>query len=133
MKPTVTLVHDMAYAYDMLAIACIKVVYNPQDHKALAGYLDLNTTLEQQQGELDHDAITSCDEFARLSQVNQEMYIRINEMKLREATGEDAKYIDDRVYQRFLAKKALQERFFPANPLTETKHGYDTKQEDKRV
>lgn len=132
MKPTVTLIHDMAYAYDMLTIACIKLLHNPQDHKALAGYLDLNSSLERQQGEADHAVITSCDEFIRLNRVNTEMYIRINEMKLREATGEDAKYIDDRVYQRFLAKKALQQRWFPSSPLTETKHGY-TEQEDKRV
>lgn len=133
MKPTTTLVHDTAYVYDMCAIAAIKRYYNPEDIKARNGHLFLNNSLMEQHGVEDHVDILSSSEYGRLYKVNEEMYVRINEMKLREATGEDAKYIDDRVYQRFLAKKALQERFFPANPLTETKHGYDTKQEDKRV
>lgn len=132
MKPTVTLTHDMAYAYDMLAIACIKANYNKQEEAAERMYHALWDTLEAQQGKADHHAIIYCGEYGRLYEVNEEMYIRINEMKLREATGEDAKYIDDRVYQRFLAKKALQQRWFPSSPLTETKHGY-TEQEDKRV
>lgn len=132
MKPTTTLVHDTAYVYDMFAISSIKCEFNSHDSKVLEAQTQLYYTLLDQQGFHDHYQITESEEYQDLYAVNKEMYVRINEMKTREPTGEDAKYIDDRVYQRFLAKKALQEKFFPSSPLTETKHGY-TEQEDKRV
>lgn len=120
----VTLEHDAAFVYDMLAIATIKVVYNPSDPKAITVVTDLISKLERQIGAEKHLQVVGSPEYADLYRVNAEMYVRIDELKLRGEQPGDAKYIDDRVYQRWLAKKNLQERHF-GSTVSEQKFGYD--------
>lgn len=127
----ITLSVSQSYAYDMLAIAHIKMTRNSST-AAVLEHMRLVEQIQPQVGAAKHDAIVRSPEYARLQEVNDQMYLRIDEMKQRAPTGEDAQYIDDRVYARFKAKQALQWRWFPGENLTETKHGY-TGEEDKRV
>jgi hypothetical protein len=120
----ITLTHSEAFAYDLLSIAYVKLFHNPRDKRAHKNVMDLSAEIERQVGGAPHEAILASDSFDHLYRVNDEMYVRINEIKQRKVTAEDATYIDDRVYQRFLAKKALQEKWFPDDPLTEQKFGY---------
>ena len=123
----ITLTHSEAFAYDLLSIAYVKLFHNSGDERAYKNVMDLSAEIECQVGGAPHEAILASDSYDRLYRVNDEMYVRINEIKQRKVTPEDATYIDDRVYQRFLAKKALQEKWFPDAPLTEQKFGYEKK------
>ncbi len=126
----IALILSEAYCYDMLSIAYIKAL-RTREGRSTGGthewveYFRLSTMITLQVDATKHRDIAASSEYKTLLRVNEEMYDRINLMKTRPATGEDAMYIDDRVHQRFLAKKALQARWFPETPLTEIKHGYE--------
>lgn len=129
----IALILSEAYAYDMLSIAYIKSVRTMEGRSTGATpewheYERMSTLIDVQVGRDKHYMVACSFEYKDLLRVNEEMYDRINLMKTRPATGEDAMYIDDRVHQRYLAKKALQARWFPDSPLTETKHGYSDKE-----
>jgi hypothetical protein len=113
-----------AFAYDLLAIADIKTLRNVGNYQASLACADLDDEIAQQVGYNHHCAVLASDEYAALRKVNDEMYVRIDELKARGEQLGDAVYIDSRVYQRFLAKQALQKRWFPDQPLTEQKMGY---------
>lgn len=124
-----------AYVFDMLAIASIKAMRVSRDDIQSPAWKErqrLEDAIISQIGPDLFECILNSPEYARLYEVNDQMFVRIDEMKLREPTGEDARYIDDRVFARFKAKQALQARWFPNEQMTETKHGY-TGEEDKRV
>jgi hypothetical protein len=120
----ISLAVSEAYAYDMLAIATLKMGMNPKDGKAKENMLQLADQMIGQLGDERYLEVLESEEYEALYRVNREMYIRIDELKQREERVGDARYIDNRVYQRFLAKMALQKRWFPEAPLTEQKMGY---------
>ncbi len=124
MKSTTVLTHDTAFVYDLLSIAAVKVRKNPNSQLAFDSYIKLVETLREQHGQDDHLIIVDSPEYKELFRINEEMYTRIDECKTRAATGEDFYYIDDRVYERWLAKKKLQEKFFLGASLSEQKFGY---------
>ncbi len=118
---------DESYAYDMLAIAGIKSDknMNRRNKQADENYSRLCDEIEDQVGHGKHLGVICSKEFGHLSTVNEEMYNRIDEMKARGEQLGDATYIDSRVFARYQAKKALQDKWFPDSPLTEQKFGYD--------
>lgn len=122
----ITLEHDASFVYDMLAIATIKAVHNPLDLNAGLNIARLVGEIEPQVGKEKHFEVIGSPEYAELYRVNEEMYVRIDELKKRGEQLGDAKYIDDRVYLRWLAKKNLQERLFGAG-VVEQKFGYTSK------
>lgn len=117
-----------SYVFDMLAISAIKAERGDSVESRAAADLEadrLENIIIAHIGTDLYDVVLASPEYEKLYRVNKEMFIRINEMKSgREPTAEDAKYVDDRVFARFKAKQALQVRWFPEQPLTETKHGY---------
>ncbi len=121
---TIYLSHPAAFAYDLLAIAAIKARRNPNDNAAKGNLMELDCAIQGQVGSMHHEQVCASPEYLDLLRVNDEMYVRIDEMKLREATGEDARYVDDRVFQRFVAKGRLQKEWFPGTAMTEQKFGY---------
>lgn len=125
----ITLDLSESYCYDMLAILAVKL-NQTLDDKTRVEYIRMSDRIAAQVP--NHQEVVRSPEYNRLYEVNREMFVRIDELKQRKPTGEDAQYIDDRVYARFKAKQALQARWFPDQPLTEIKYGY-TGQEDKRV
>lgn len=119
----VTLTHDASFVYDMLAIASIKSARNPTNIAALRHVALLIGELQSQLGDEKHFSIIGSKEYRDLYAVNDEMYVRIDELKIRGEQPGDAKYIDDRVYLRWQAKKNLQEKWF-GESVEEQKFGY---------
>lgn len=111
-----------AYVYDMLAILAVKVVASPTPMNKSNGE-ELTNYLMRVVGE--HSKIIESPEMAELMIANQHVFDLINLIKTRPATGEDATAIDMGNHRRYLAKLALQKRFFPDCPFTEQKIGYD--------
>lgn len=113
-----------AYVYDMLSILVVKASrsatqINLDNVASLDGYLRSVVGADQ------HKAVTSSPEGQALFQANLRVFERIDLIKTRAATGDDATYIDEQNYARYQAKLALQRRFFPDCPFTEQKIGYD--------
>ena len=121
----ITLRHNEAFAYDLLAIAQIKALRNPDNEEACLICLNLAFEIERQVGREKHEMIIVSREYLNLYRVNDEIYVRVDEAKVRGEQVGDHRYIDDRVYQRWLAKRALQKQWFPEELLTEQKMGYE--------
>lgn len=119
----ITLTHSEAFAYDLLAIAEIKAARSDSGRAVFSAHA-LDEEIERQVGAKKHEVVLESPEYAHLMKVNDEMYVRIDELKARGEQPGDARYIDDRVYQRYLAKQALQAAHFPGTVLTEQKFGY---------
>lgn len=117
------LTHSEAFAYDLLSIADIKYVKTKAE-TAWSNFATLRDEIVAQIGDEKHRNVVDSPEYEQLYRVNHEMYVRIDELKARGEQFGDARYIDDRVYQRYLAKQALQKAHFPEQPLTEQKFGY---------
>lgn len=114
-----------AYVYDMLAILLLKVDKTDASLKAVTNHHELNTYLISAIGGVTHVNVLYSPEFQSLYFANLAVFDRIDLIKTRPATGEDAIYIDQQNYARYQAKLALQKRFFPDCPFAEQKIGYD--------
>ena len=116
---------DEAYAFDMLSILEVKW-QEKSDKLNEDNFYKFSENLLFELNNFDFLLkILHSKEYKKLKEVNYQIFIRINEIKKREIHASDAIFIDDLNYQRYLAKKALQETFFPKNKLTEQKIGYD--------
>ncbi len=113
-----------AFLYDLFSIASIKTCWNPSDVAAQEEAERLSTAIASEVGKEVHWAVLGSEEFATLRRINEEIYVRNDEIKVRPITAEDMAYTDAKVGQRWLAKRALQRRWFPTQPLTEQKYGY---------
>jgi hypothetical protein len=113
---------DEAYAFDMLSILEIKASEDPSLKDNMIRFAE---SLVDELSFFKFSDIGLSKEYKDLKDANHCIFQRINEMKKREATGEDAIYIDSMNYQRFLAKKELQKKFFPESALSEQKLGYN--------
>lgn len=125
---------DEAFAYDLLAILMIKGEKcqnrSPEVNNArwrLEGELEHQGEDDEsaRAGILQHSQVLRSPQFAALRQANLTVFNRIDAIKARGEQPGDATFVDQHNYQRFLCKRDLQERFFPASPLTEQKLGYD--------
>lgn len=113
---------DEAAAYDMLAILDVKWLH-VQD-EALDAVVDkLTAEIELAIGESRHWEICQSPEYWNLFAANRAVFEAIDAMQIHETPG-DATKIDRLNHERYLCKRALQERFFPTK-LTERKIGYD--------
>jgi hypothetical protein len=107
---------DESYAFDYLTILYIKSKTNP----SLIDQVNQCEKLLKQQinnNELWQKIITS-EEFKYLSRINQEVFWAVDAARYGSIS---AKEVDAKNMQRYHAKKALQEKFFPSDPLTEYK------------
>lgn len=113
-----------AYAYDMLAILFIKANkdYNETNNRNAE---NLSGCIGRQVGKELHQTIVRSGEFLELYYANLSVFERIDDIKRRAEQLGDATYIDQKNYQRFLAKKNLQEKYFPEQLMTEIKIGYN--------
>jgi len=112
---------DESYAYDALSILAIKVKKN-YNLATSSNYIKLNDSMLKQIE--NHDTILKSNEYLDLSNTNQEIFDYLDKMKIN-PTIEDGVWVDTMNYQRFIRKKALQEKFFPDSKITEQKLGYD--------
>ncbi len=119
--------HSASFAYDLLAIAAIKARRNPDDNAAKGNLMMLEDEIQRQVGILHHEQVCASEEYRELYRVNDEIYVRIDEIKARGEQLGDARYVDDRVYQRYVAKRGLQEKWFAGTALSEQKFGYVAK------
>ena len=111
------------YAYDLLAISQIKSDKNPKDSNASKNFDLLSKEICRQVGAELHFKILKSKEYERLYSVNEEIYLKIDQLK---ALGErygDAIFIDSKNYERWVAKSNLQKIWFNQS-VTEQKFGY---------
>ena len=115
---------DEAVAYDMLSILSVKNKHISSKESSIA-FEGMWMDIFIEVGAVIHQQVMGSDEYKKLASTNQRIFSRLNDIKLREPHAADALFIDDSNYRRYLAKRALQERFFPTVPLTERKIGYE--------
>lgn len=121
---TIYLSHSAAFAYDLLAIAAIKVRRNPDDNGAKGNLMLLDDEIQRQVGVLHHEQVCASAEYLNLLKVNDEMYVAIDALNEKGEMHGMATYVNDRVHQRYLAKGALQQAWFAGTAMTEQKFGY---------
>lgn len=132
---------DEAYAFDMLSILRVKNERVPTEGGAASHHRLEGDIREQISDGLCGDILAS-PEYAALVRINAALFDALEMLKRTDAhfatitegqwpptltQGEwpgAASEIDQMVYKRYLCKRALQERFFPARALTERKIGY---------
>ena len=112
---------DEAYAFDFLAILEVKFLQskNPSMKNKVneyAGYI------EKQIGEPKFYEITASQEWKNLVEANTKTFEWVDKAKTDSCKASD---VDRSNYERCKARKALQEKFFPGRPITETKTGYE--------
>ena len=115
---------DESYCYDMLSILLVKVkkASNEKREKAFDNWLKMSTEMAAEIGNAKHSVVIDSVEYKNLYDVNDRLYDLVDAVKKDPCLG---KQLDDEVYNRYLAKKALQERFFPEVELKEQKFGYN--------
>ena len=99
---TLYLSHPAAFAYDLLAIAAIKALHNPDSNEAKGNLMLLEDEIQRQVGALLHEQVCASVEYANLFKVNEEMYVAIDALNEKGEMHGMATYINDRVHQRRL-------------------------------
>lgn len=113
---------DEAYAFDMLSILLIKNgALQTIESEAIA-----NKMIDELKARLrdSFSNVMASVEFSNLYAANLKVFNLINLIKTRPEQPGDASVIDRGNYERYLAKKALQEKFYPNETLSEKKIGY---------
>lgn len=110
---------DHAYAFDMLAILLVKSkkqnnIQNAQNYFAAASEIKDQIGVDKMQ------EVLNSQEFHDLRDINSEIFDLVTKAQTDECLASD---IDKGNYQRYLAKKIVQERFF-GGELKEQKIGY---------
>lgn len=106
---------DEAYAFDYLAILEIKKDLSPLAQQT---WISCQEYLKQQLDSLLWQSIIESPEYQYLIHINQEVFLAVDAARYGDIS---AKEVDDKNMQRYYAKKALQEKFFPSKTLTEYK------------
>ncbi len=115
---------DEAAAYDMLAIQSIKNEHNGRlSMMEIEEHTVFSYQIGREVGQELHVVILASSEYEALRLANQRVFEAVDIVKLPYTF--DARWIDGLNYQRYVAKQALQKRWFPDKPLTERKLGYD--------
>jgi len=121
---------DAAYGYDALAILVVKQRSGASD-TILDSIQLMDEALSRQVGAAKHDHILISREYKRMLEVNQWLFTSFDWLHTEglRAPAEQVKahaIEQDRVngVDRAAAKRALQERWFPGEALTEQKVGY---------
>lgn len=114
---------DYGYAYDYLSIFEVKVK-KVGGVKAIQNFTNCYQVVEQQVGTKKMIEVFVSDEYRHLVQMNIRLFELVDEVKSDPYKGKE---LDEQVYIRFLAKKKVQEKFFPDSTQLEQKVGYEQK------
>lgn len=116
----IKLLVDEAYAFDYLSI--LEVKSTKKDDQKLKNTLDsCKENIAAQISKDLFDSIFQSIEYEKLFEVNNKLFEAVDLAKENLVT---AKYVDDLVYERYLAKTQLQNKFFK-EAVTEVKMGYE--------
>lgn len=109
-----------SYGFDFLSIYEVKIKKNGGE-KAVLNFNQTADHILKQIGIFLFNNILNSEEYKNLVRINTELFDLVDAVKHNPCLGKE---IDSQVYKRFLAKKALQEKFFPESEITEQKIGY---------
>lgn len=112
---------DFGYAFDFLSIYEVKInkVNTVQNVK---NFTETYHYLKEQIDERKFFEVMDSKEYADLLKANEELFDLVD---LAKKDAVKASVVDAGVYKRFLAKRALLEKFFPEAEKVEQKFGYD--------
>jgi len=110
------------YIFDILSIYQIKYSKSAQskDNLNLRNFNILLNEIKSQIGNNQTDIIINSQEYANLLKANLETFELVDAVKVNPCLGKE---VDESNYNRFLAKKTLQEKYFNST-YSETKIGY---------
>jgi hypothetical protein len=103
---------DEGYAFDYLSIQEVKMTKNNDSDIHLGNYLHCSHHLTQQCGEELFEKIITSKYYQDLLDVNEKLFNYVVLARKNECT---AKEVDDTNNERYHAKIALRENFFPDN------------------
>lgn len=108
------------YIFDILSIYQVKITKSPANSVNHYNYNELLSEISNQIGKETIDIILNSEEYSNLYSANLETFNLVDLVKSNPCLGKD---VDASNYKRFLAKKALQEKWFH-NSYSEIKIGY---------
>lgn len=111
---------DEAYAFDYLSILEVKLTKR-NDQKLKNTFDSCKENIYSQVGEDLFNEIFESIEYEKLFEVNNKLFEAVDLAKKNLVT---AKYVDDLVFERYLAKTQLQKKFFKEDVI-EVKMGYE--------
>lgn len=104
-----------AYAFDYLAILVVKGERGVEQRDA---WKPLAVDLSRQVGAIRFKLVKRSPEWRRMLAANRRVFLLVE----RAARGRcEARDVEQSNYERYLAKRELQERFWPGEPLAERK------------
>lgn len=115
---------DPGYMFDYLSILNVKLVKKPSE-KSSRNYDETVLNVCDQIGFEKYMEIRYSDEYFNLFNINSKLFDLVDEVKRNPHMW--ACIVDNEVWARFLAKKALQEKFFPEIEQKEQKFDYEQK------
>lgn len=102
---------DKGGFYDMLSIALVKTLKNPQNQEAQRNYLRMTDELEGLVGRARHQLVIMSPEFSAMRDVNMALYDRLGSLQAYK-TPEEERRTDELNNGRMEAKRRLQARWF---------------------
>lgn len=109
------------YIFDILSIYQVKVIKSNENSIHLNNFSNLLNEITSQIGNQKVADIIGSKEYDDLCQANLETFDLVDAVKTSPCLGKE---VDASNYKRFLAKKALQEKWFDSN-YSEVKIGYE--------
>lgn len=106
---------DVGYAFDFLAILQLKFNNGLISHDDVS---DCMEQIESQIGKESFEKVADSKEYTRLYMANEETFVAVEQAK---KDAVKASYVDACNTKRYLAKVALQKKWFPLAPVTEKK------------
>lgn len=118
-KGTITL--DWGCIFDILSICNVKVnLCTSKSHRNEQNFVELGGEIEKQIGEYKYAEIMDSPAYQDLYEINAKIFDLVNQVKRKPEIGKE---IDEKNYERFVAKNNLQNAFFNSN-ISEVKDGY---------
>ena len=113
----ITILVDEAYAYDYLAILCVKdnIIKNS---KTLEAKKICEKHIIEQVGEKKHSEIISSNEFENIYDANLKTFDAVEKARYGKIL---AKEVDELNMERYTKKTLLQNKFFPNTEISELK------------
>jgi hypothetical protein len=111
---------DPGYGFDYLSIFAVKT-NKIGDEKSITNYKECLEHIALQIGYVFTNEILGSKEYENLYKANLKLFEMVDLVKEDPCKGKE---LDDQVYVRYLAKVALQNKFFPEKRIIEQKVGY---------
>jgi hypothetical protein len=108
------------YIFDILSIYQVKIIKSPENKVNYDNFNQLLSEISEQVGNQKTSDIIDSKEYDDLCTANLETFELVDQVKTNPCLGKE---VDQSNYKRFLAKKALQEKWFD-NSFSEVKIGY---------